>query len=191
MKKYFLSVLVLPTFALCMSSCFSCKSLSRQPSFTYKDLPHDSIVDRLWGDSISEIINNPTSIMAYRMYPDSTKKDSLIGGYTIKHTIGTLDITYASPLMFFLNDHLNFNLSGDVVKTPFMPTMAFEFQRQRERAFVVISFNGNQLAVIYNDKEIVRRQFLNPRYLLRLSAGLQPQDEYLKYMLNQQKNTSK
>lgn len=191
MKKHLLSILVLPTLALCMSTCFSCKSQSNLPSFTYKDLPKDSTLNKLWGDSISDIINNPTLIKAYRMSPDSTGKDTLIGSYAIEHPIGTLDITYASPLIFFLNDSLNFNLSEDLIKTPFLPTIAFEFQRYKEKIFVVISFNGNQLSLIYNNKEIVRKQFRNPRYLLRLSAGLQPQDKYLNYMLNQQKSTSK
>ncbi|MCR6503989.1 hypothetical protein [Bacteroides muris (ex Fokt et al. 2023)] len=191
MKKHLLSVLVLPTLALCMSTCFSCKSPSNLPSFTYKDLPKDSTLNKLWGDSISDIINNPTLIRAYRMYPDSMGKGLLIGNYAIKHPIGKLELTYASPLLFFLNDKSNFNLSEDIAKTPFMPTIAFEFQRQKENVFVVISFNGNQLVLIYNDKEIIRKQFQNPRYLLRLSVGLQPQDEYLNYMLNQQKSISK
>lgn len=191
MKKHFLSVLVLPALALCMSTCFSCRSQSHLPSFTYKDLPKDSTLNRLWGDSISDIINNPTLIRAYRMCPDSTGKDSLVGNYAIKHPIGKLELTYASPLLFFLNDTLNFNLSEDMVKTLFIPTIAFEFQQKKENVFVVISFNGNQLAFIYKDKEIIRKQFRHPRYLLRLSVGLQPQDEYLNYMLNQQKSASK
>ena len=191
MKKHLLSALVLPTLALCTSTCFSCKSQSDLTLFTYKDLPKDSTLNRLWGDSISNIINNPTLIRAYRMSPDSTGKDTLVDNYAIKHPIGKLELTYASPLLFFLNDSLNFNLSDDIVKTPFIPTIAFEFQQQRGSVFVVISFNGNQLVMIYNNKEIIRKQFRDPRYLLRLSVGLQPQDEYLNYLLNQQKSTSK
>lgn len=191
MKKHLLSVLALTTIALCISACFSCKSQSELTSFTYKDLPKDSTLSKLWGDRISDIINNPTLIRAYRMSPDSTGKDTLIGNYAVKHHIGKLELTYASPLIFFLNDTLNFNPSENMVKTPFIPTIAFEFQQQRESVFVVISFNGNQLVMIHNDKEIIRKQFRNPRYLLRLSVGLQPQDEYLNYMLNQQKSISK
>lgn len=190
-RRLFPPVLAFLAFALCISTCFSCQSPGNLPSFTYKDLPRDSIMNRLWGDSISEIINAPTLIKAYRMYPDSAKKDTLIGGsYAIKHSIGILDLTYASPLILFLNDSLNFNFSDEIVKTPFTPTIAFEFRQQEKSVYIVISFNGNQLAIIYNGKEIVRKQFLNPRYLLRLSVGLQPEDEYLNYMLNQQNSIS-
>jgi len=191
MKKHLLTTLALPAFMLCISTCFSCKSPNGLSSFTYKDLPTDSTLNRLWGDSISEIINNPTLIRAYKMRPNRTEKDTLIGDYAVEHPIGVLDMTYASPLMFFLNDSLNYNLSDDMVKTPFSPTIAFEFQQKSKSVFVVISFNGNQLAMVYEDKEIIRKQFLNPRYLLRLSSGLQPQNEYLNYMLNQQKSISK
>lgn len=191
-RRLFFPVLAFPAFALCISTCFSCQSPGNLPSFTYKDLHQDStFLNRSWGDSISEIINNPMLIKAYRMYPDSTNKDTLIGDYAIKYPIGILDLTYASPLMFFLNDGLNFNSSDEIVKTPFTPTVAFEFRQQERSVYIVVSFNGNQLAVIYNGKEIVRKQFLNSRYLLRLSVGLQPQDEYLYYMLNQQNNISR
>lgn len=191
MKRHLLTTLALPAFMLCISACFSCKSQSDLPSFTYKHLPKDSTLNKLWGDSIAEIINAPTAIRAYKMHPNQTRQDSLIGDYSVEHFIGTLDMTYASPLIFFLNDSLNYNLSDDKVKTPFTPTIAFEFQQKEKGVSVVISFNGNQLAIIREDKEIGRRQFLNPRYLLRLSLGLQPQNEYLNYMLNQQKNISK
>lgn len=191
MKKHLLTALALPAFMLCISTCFSCKSQSDLSAFTYKNLPKDTTLNRLWGDSIAEVINNPTWIRAYKMRPARTEQDTLIGGYAVEHPIGTLDMTYASPLMFFLNDSLNYNLSDDKIKTPFTPTIAFEFQQKRKSVFVVISFNGNQLAMIYKDREIIRKQFFNPRYLLRLSLGLQPDNEYLNYLLNQQKPISK
>lgn len=191
MKRHLLPVLALPTVALCMSTCISCKSQSNLPSFTYKDLPKDATLNRLWGDSISEVINNPTLIKAYKMQPASTGKEMLIGEYAIKYAIGTLDMTYASPLVFFLNDSLNYNLSDDMVKTPFTPTIAFEFQQNKKSVFILISFSGNQLSIVHDGKEIMRKLFFNPKYLLRLSAGLQPQDEYLNYMLNQSQTTSR
>lgn len=191
MKKHLLTALVLPAFMLCINACFSCKSQNDLSAFTYKNLPKDTTLNRLWGDSISEIINNPTWIKAYKMHPAPTEQDTLIGDYAVEHSIGVLDMTYASPLMFFLNDSLNYNFSDNMVKTPFIPTIAFEFHQKRKSVFVVISFNGDQLAMIYEDKEIIRKQFLNPRYLLRLSLGLQPDNEYLSYLLNQQKSILK
>lgn len=191
MRKNLLTALALLPFVLCISVCFSCKSQSNLSTFTYKNLPRDTILNRLWGDSISEIINSPIWIKAYKMCPDKAGQGTLIGNYAIEHYIGMLDMTYASPLMFFLNDSLNYNLSDNIVKTPFTPTIAFEFHQKSKSVFVVVSFNGNQLSVIYEDKEIIRKQFFNPRYLLRLSLGLQPDNEYIKYLLNQHKSISK
>ena len=185
MKTQYLTYLALFSFIICFGIFPSCKSLNHAMTYNYKNLPKDSVINVLIGDSIFNIINNPTSIRAYKMCSGKLGKNKRIGNYSIDYYIGRLDMTYASPLIFYINDITNYDESNDVIKTPFTPTIAFEFKRRSKSVYLLISFNGNQLMFLDKNNEIIRKQFLNSRFLLRLSHGLLPNNKYIEYMLNQ------
>ena len=75
-----------------------------------------------------------------------------------------------------MQDILNYDQSGSIVKTPFEPNIAIKF-------VLLVAFNGNQLAFVKDDKVYCRQQYVHARYLVKFALGLLPDNEYLKTLL--------
>lgn len=164
-------------------SCGSSHSLTEK--ITNQDLPTDSVVSMLLGDTISSFLYSPSAVYAYKMRPQKTETDTLIVDYAIDYLIGELDVSYYSILQFFLKDSSNYVLTNEKVKTPFSPNIGFEFvNHNQEKVYLLLAFNGNQLELIIQNQVILHRQFRNERFLLRFVWGLLPENEYIKSMLN-------
>ena len=74
---------------------------------------------------------------------------------------------------------MNYDQSGSIVKTPFEPNIAIKFvDENKEELYLLVAFNGNQLAFVKDDKVYCRQQ-----YVVKFALGLLPDNEYLKTLL--------
>ena len=79
---------------------------------------------------------------------------------------------------------MNYDQSGSIVKTTFEPNIAIKFvDENKEELYLLVAFNGNQLAFVKDDKVYCRQQYVHARYLVKFALGLLPDNEYLKTLL--------
>lgn len=168
---------------------FSCKSgQDLTGKITGGDLPADSVVSNLLGDTLCRLLYAPSAVSAYKMRPQQADNDTLIATYAIDYSIGELDASCYSILQFFLKDSTNYVWTDELVKTPFSPNIGFEFtDANREKMFLLLDFNGNQMEIVVQNRIVLHRQFRNEHYLLRFAYGLLPENKYIRSLLNTHK----
>lgn len=172
-------------FAL-LSILFSCKSSHcAMAKLTGESIPFDSAIHESLGDTICNVLSFPSSVYAYKMCPPKAGKDTLAAAYGVDSIIGKLDISYYAALQFYLKDSTNYILSDDFVKTPFSPNIGFEFVgHKKEKVYLLLAFNGNQLKVLTPERTIWHRQFKNEYFLLKFASLLLPTNEYIRKKLS-------
>lgn len=168
--------------ALLVFSAFSACKSSRNvtETFTGKDFPFDSVVASWLGDSVCDALCAPSFVYAYKMRPQRSETDTLVGGYAIDYVIGRLGESCYAPLLFFLKDTANYVLGDEVVKTLFSPNIGFEFASSKYgKTYLLIAFNGSQLQVVSQDRTVLHKQFRNKYFLLRFAEKLLPDNEFI------------
>lgn len=182
MRTKYMLLLSITAFIFCCASCRSSQNIPRK--IDNHSIVPDSQVVVLLGDTICQFVYSPTEVIGYKMRPQKAEQDTLIAQYTIDYKIGELAASYYSILQFFLQDILNYDLSGSIVKTPFEPNIAIKFvDENKEELYLLVAFNGNQLAFVKDDKVYCRQQYVHARYLVKFALGLLPDNEYLKTLL--------
>lgn len=182
MRTKYVLLLSITALILCCASCRSGQNLPWK--IDNHSIVPDSQVVALLGDTICQLVYNPTEVIGYKMRPQKAEQDTLIAQYAIDYKIGELAASYYSILQFFLQDILNYDLSGSIVKTPFEPNIAIKFvDENKEELYLLVAFNGNQLAFVKDDKVYCRQQYIHARYLVKFALGLLPDNEYLKTLL--------
>lgn len=189
MKHLLLPVTVVLAMLASTVFLFSCRSSQELPGrITCRDLPTDSAVSSLLGDTVCNVLYAPSVVYAYKMRPQKTENDTLIAGHAIDYPIGELDASCYSVLQFFLKDSNNYVWTNEKVKTPFSPNIGFEFTGEKQRKiFLLLAFNGYQLAIATQDQVLLHRQFKNEHYLLRFAWSLLPDNKYIKNLLDASK----
>lgn len=169
-------------FVLLVLSVLSCRSNQKiTKTYVGSDFPFDAVVSTWLGDSVKHIIESPLAVHAYKLKPQCSKQDALVGEYAVDSVIGQLDISYYAALQFFLKDSANYILTDENVKTPFSPNLGFEFVgRKHEKVYILLAFNGNQLEVLYHGDIIAHKMFRNKYFLLRFTEKLLPENEFIK-----------
>lgn len=178
---------LLPLFLLVSTtlffSCRSCRDATKRISC--QDLPIDSVISTLLGDTVCSVLYAPSTVHAYKMRPQQADSDMLIAEYAIDFPIGELDASCYSILQFFLKDSANYVWTDEMVKTLFSPNICFKFTGKNENTvYLLLAFNGNQLKIVTKEKTILYRQFRNEHTLLRLTWALLPENKYIKSLLN-------
>lgn len=180
-----LLMFTLLTGSILLTSCMSSRRAARK--ITSQDLPSDSIISTLLGDTVCHTLYSPSIVHAYKMRPQESERDTMIADYAVDYHIGELDASCYSILQFFLKDKVNYVLTDEIVKTPFSPNIGFEFIGSgQERVYVLLAFNGNQMKVISSNHSI-HKLFKNEHFLHRFAHSLLPDNSYINHLLNKNK----
>lgn len=170
MKAYTIILTALLVPMLSFASCGS--QTSNKPLTTYKRIQPDSSVQKILGDTITNLLFNPKKITVYSLSnrePDKSRKEIEVCPNFVRDSLLTvLQPDLCAILQFnLLADSVNYKNDIDRVKSPYRPLLEFEFTCKKESASVLISLSDYTWAIMYKSKEICRFNYANKQLLFR------------------------
>jgi hypothetical protein len=146
----------------------------------------DNAVVTIFGDSIARIIYSPKKVNVYtlkKMEGEPNKKVKTINGYEVEKELKNISVSDYAVLQFLMKDTANYQSDSlSERKCYFVPYLAYEFVKEKEKATVIIAFNCECLGVWYNGN-LLQKPYTCHRDLVRLSHALLPDDKYLNKLI--------
>jgi hypothetical protein len=152
-----------------------------------QNVNQDDAVAKIFGDSVARIIYSPKSVNVYTLKKaegEPNKKVKTINGYEVVKELKNVSVSNYAVLQFLMKDTANYQLDSLAErKCYFVPYLAYEFVKGKEKATVIIAFNCECLGVLYKG-ELKQKPYTCARDLIRVSYALLPDDKYLKKLLS-------
>lgn len=152
-------------------------------------LQPDTVVQKLYGDSVSQVLFNPRKVKCYLLdginrYAKASptkKKDTqrFIAGYPISIVVGPIDLSFYSVVQSLMMSRLNYEFNEYEYKTPFSPYVCYEVSNGVDVVNILFSFNRKSWAVEYKGR-LVEAKYSCEAFLLEYFSRLLPQDKYIK-----------
>lgn len=139
-------------------------------------------------DSIDAIVLNAENVGVYDMadfteLQDSTVRRDSLFNYGIRKNTGLLKSDERSILSFVISDKDWYIKDYAPVRQPFHPNIAFEFIRGRERAYMLVSFGTEEVAIYDVAGRLQSYQMREPRLMARWACMKFPGEEYYKELI--------
>lgn len=155
-----------------MPVCLSCTQAANPPKISpstqsKKDLGiiPDSVVKKIMGDSIANLIYSPKTVELLKLQPYEKPKDGdyTIGGVKVANNYGTINKKYVPIIQFLLCDSASFAGDKIVPASPFIPIMALNFKQKKDNVYLMFSFTSMEIAAVKNGKQIWNKHISNVR----------------------------
>lgn len=114
---------------------------------------------------------------------DTINHDSIFN-FPIKEYIGLLSTEEKAVLSFILSDRDWYIQDYAPVRHPFNPNIAFEFSYKDSKAYVLVSFASEEIAISYAEGTLRYYQMRDIHPLARWSAMKFPEYEYYRILAN-------
>lgn len=151
----------------------------------YKLLQPDSVVQKLYGDSINRVLFNPKKVRCYLL--EGFKNDpknvvnsdqKTIADYPVSSTVGNIDISFCSVIQALMMSQVNYDFGDFEYKAKFMPYVCYEVLNGKERVNILFAFNKKSWAVEYNGK-LIETKYNCEALLVEYFSRLLPEDKYI------------
>lgn len=168
-------LVLLLTLCAVFASCYLARGTNRiRPS-----LYPDSVVVKLWGDSISRILFAGSRAVAYILHQPQGSEliQSKIAG-KIPRYVTKIEPYFYIILKALMMSQVNYDLRPYEPKGEFAPYVAFEVKYKKERCYILFGLSTETWAVWHNG-QLKRYQTRSNKFLVEYLLRLMPQDEYL------------
>jgi len=114
---------------------------------------------------------------------DTINTDSIFN-YPVKECIGMLSTEEKAVLSFILSDRDWYIKDYAPVRHPFHPNIAFEFSDKDSKAYALVSFASEEIAISDAEGTLRYYQMRDIHPLARWAAMKFPEDEYYRILAN-------
>lgn len=131
----------------------------------------DSLITQFIGDTVSNILFNPTKVTLYFTKNRKKKNEEEIeiaDGFIRDTLVKKLKPEELSILQFILlSDTLNYHKNSVQIKSPYMPLYEFVFTKKKKSVQVLISFSDNYWEIKRNNITVCKYNFVCREQLQR------------------------